>query len=477
MKLIPNITKLFSKKATQEEDTVEQSYVRLMEAMRRNNVADTSGRYKKSMNELSEEEIIDLNISVNTINKKQTSIINNCQLVIKEISEGRDQKTTNIYYNRFLEWLNKPNNHLSPRKIEDIFSYIIRNYNKTGLVGIIFVFKKAKDVVYLDTFEKIITPKKLHLQTSKDLDLEYIAQIKEEIEPLKLVYSGNYLNFVCEKKGKIYILCPFTNFIEEKGQCISPFAETLPFIEGQNAAIENAKEYYKNNCTPGLIINVNSEDFTSSTKSNTERQRVSQEIMQEKIKNDLEGLSNSGKSKVIFTKNGTVTFERITQAVVSTEIEKMINMCGDKIYASVDGGNRSVFEGLNEYSNNAEIKIEESYKGTIRMAKPLLCSNFDIFFQNLFVNNETQPLRNKFPKQFANIENTYFALDTSGVEILKAREIEEIKELYKANLITNGSAVDNLKSVDDKWNNLNNNSDLYFSQIDNQISYDGKSKV
>ncbi len=463
------IKKLFSKNS---EDTLLQSYNYLLDYIRGNNynVADTSGRYKKSTDELDPEQIIDLNISVNTINKKQTSIINNCKLIIKERVKEKDEKTTNPYYNKFLEWLNKPNNVLSPRKIEDIFSYIIRNYNKTGLVGIVFVFNKSKDFVYLDTFNKIITPKKLYLQSSKDLDLEYIAHIKEDLEPLKFIYSPNYLNFVCEKKGKIYILCPFTNFVEEKGQCVSPFAETLPFIEGQNAAIENAKSHYKNNCTPGLLMIINSNNQDGSKI--TERQRVEREIEQNQIKEAMEGPTNSGKSAIIFTKNSGITFERVTQAVVSAEIEKMINMCGDKIYASIDGGNRSVFEGLNEYSNNAEIKIEESYKGTIRMAKPLLCSNFEIFFKNLFVNSETSPLHSKF----LNIDNVYFSLDTSGVEILKAREIEEIKELYKANLITNGSAVENLKSVDDKWNNLKEDSKLYYSEIDNKMSYDGKTK-
>ena len=78
---------------------------------------------------------------------------------------------------------------------------------------------------------------------------------------------------------------------------------------------------------------------------------------------------------------------------------------------------------------------------------------------------------------FQNINNIYFDLDTSGVEILKAREIEEIKELYKANLISNGAAIDGLKSIDDKWGNLKTDSELYYSEIDNKMTYDGKTKA
>jgi len=455
----------------EKADNVEQSIYRNIFS-REYNPADTTGRYKNSIDYLEAEEIIELNVSINTINKKQTSIINNCQLRIKEKINGRDENTTNIYYNRFLEWLNKPNNQVFPKKIEDIFSYIIRNYNKTGLTGLVFVFKNVKNISYLDTFDRIITPKRLSMENNQNQELEFTAIIKEDNKPLKFKHSPNYSNFVCEERGKIYILCPFINFIEEKGRCLSPFVEVLPFIEGQNSAIESAKNYYKNNCILGSIVNISSDDYTSSTKSATERTRALMEMEQNRIKEDFEGAQNSGKSIIAFTKNGKITIDRLSQPVISTEVEKMINMCGDKIYASVDGGNRSVFEGLNEYSNNAEIKIEESYKGTIRMAKPLICSTFDIFFKDLYKNAETIKLQDKFK----NINNVYFDLDTSGVEILKAREVEEIKELYKSNLISNGSAIEGLKAIDDKWGNLKGDSELYYSEIDNKMTYDGKTK-
>ena len=452
-----------------ELSNIEQSYfTRIPNYFFPENIADTTGRFIKSNNNLNPEQIIELNVSVNTINKKQTSIINNCKLKIKEKNNNRDEDTQNQYYNRFLEWLNKPNNSLYPKKIEDIFSYIIRNYNKSGLTGIIFVFKNIKNINYLDSFDKILTPKKLTLETNHELSLKYFAKIKEENQILEFEYSPNYLNFVCQKKGKIYILCPFINFVEEKGQCLSPFSEVLPFIQAQNAAIESAKNYYIKNCIGATIFNIKSQEYSTSGKSANLKIYQAREEEGKRISERLSGAINSGESVVIFSDDLEIT--KVGQPVISAEIEKMINLCGDKIYASIDGGNRSVFEGLNEYSNNAEIKIEESYKGTIRMANPLICSNFDIFFKNLFLNNETKELWSKF----INIENTYFILDTSGVEILKAREIEELKELYKTNLITNSSAVKNLKSIDDKWGNLDENSNLYYSEIDNKMSYDGK---
>jgi hypothetical protein len=107
------------------------------------------------------------------------------------------------------------------------------------------------------------------------------------------------------------------------------------------------------------------------------------------------------------------------------------------------------------------------------MAKPLICSTFDIFFKDLYKNAETREMQDKFK----NINNIYFDLDTSGVEILKAREIEEIKELYKSNLISNGAAIEGLKAIDDKWGNLKSDSELYYSEIDNKMTYDGKTKV
>lgn len=464
MKSFKNFLSNISKNQ-QNEDYIEQRYF----FRQIDNVADTTGRFIRSNENLNPEEIIELNVSVNTINKKQTSIINNCKIKIKEKNKGTDEETKNKYYNKFLEWLHYPNNALYPKKIEDIFSYIIRNYNKTGLTGIIFVFKKINQVNYLNSFDKIITPKKLQLINDRELNLKYLATLKEENYNLEFDYSPNYLNFVCEKKGKIYILCPFINFIEEKGQCLSPFAEVLPFIQAQNAAIEAAKNYYIKNCVGQKIFHIKSQEYTSPTKSSTLKTFQAKEEEAKRIQEKLTGAVNSGNSVVVYG-GEELSIITVSSPVVSVEIEKMINLCGDKIYASIDGGNRSVFEGLNEYSNNAEIKIEESYKGTIRMAKPLICSNFDIFFKNLFRNNETKTLLSNF----TNIDNTYFDLDTSGVEILKAREIEQLKELYKTNLITNSSAVKNLKSIDDKWGNLDENSNLYYSEIDNKMSYDGK---
>ena len=161
-----------------------------------------------SQDALTNEEHVKTNTSVATILKKQISIINQCDIIVKEKSIGSDLRSENKLAKLFLEWLNNPNCRPYPVNINEIIKNIIEQYSFYGKSALIFVFKKE---IGLSNFECIQIAKTLRIEKNYT-EPQYSITFGSDYKQYIFKYDKLRNNYICSSENHTMDLCLFENF-------------------------------------------------------------------------------------------------------------------------------------------------------------------------------------------------------------------------------------------------------------------------
>jgi hypothetical protein len=423
--------------------------------LQRNIVVNTNGEIL-SKNKLTDLEHIRVNATVATILKKQISIINQCSLVIKEKIEGLDVKSNNIVANKFLNWLNNPNCRPYPTNQAQIIENIIKQYTYYGNSAIVFVFDKE---IGINNFKHIKIVKNLKLISYNENKVEYEASFNNHYN-YTFKYDGVRQNYVAnDENNNKMVLCLFENFDFENNCYAGSFEGVIEYIKLQNSLSEFARSFHSNSCMPSSIITITTLDKKGALDL-TAHEKENFESLISNLREQMINASANGKAIIVNKPNMNIEIKPIQLPTNATDNISFHDLCSQKIYAFNDGGNRSAFEGLNEYSNNAEIKLVDLYHGTIRVANNIILNSLDKFFRDLFKNRiifqeaSNVKIPNINTKDLLNIENMYFQFDISNVKVFQKDTLLEIIQLWKDNLITLEQANEFLKQINDKYSGI-----------------------
>lgn len=120
------------------------------------------------------------------------------------------------------------------------------------------------------------------------------------------------------------------------------------------------------------------------------------------------------------------------------------NWVSQKLYSFMDGGSLSAFEGENEYSNNAIVKLKDLYDGTFRMFQNTIINNLQTFMINLFTVLKIQ----------VNLDKIYISIDISQVKIYQDIEKKEILDFTKESILTINEGRQKLTTVSERYADL-----------------------
>lgn len=407
------------------------------------------------------------NTSVSTILKKQISIINQCEIIIKEKINGADLKTDNKIANKFIRWLNNPNCRPYPVNKSDIIKNIITKYSYYGKAGIIFVFNKE---IGLNNFKCIKIAREIEIMETLN-SIEYNIDIGNFNQSCIFKYDPIRQSYVSKINNEMMLLCLFENFDSDTNTYISSFDGVINYIKLQNYLGDFASSFYSNFCIPSSIVTISIDNKNINPIDLGEREIRSFEATVEKFKNEIKGASAQGKAVVINKPNMTIDIKPIQLPANAEDNISYHALCCEKIYAHIDGGNRSAFEGLNEYSNNAEIKLIDLYEGTIRLANNIILDNLNKFFINLFTNAIMLKNNEIKASEMEKIKNMYLEFDISNVKSFQKASIQEVSDLWEKNLIDLRTATNKLKTIDDSYSGIElkeQNKDKYYFDFEKQ---------
>lgn len=471
--MINKFLNLIKKSKNDSSDHIEKSNSYYYNNIR-NYLVNSNGEILQQ-NSLSDQEHIKKNTSVSTILKKQISIINQCEIIMKEKINGADLKTDNKFANEFIKWLNNPNCRPYPVNRSDIIKNIITKYSYYGKAGIIFVFDK--EIGINEKFKHIKIAREIEIMESLD-KVEYNVDIGSFNQNFIFRYDPIRRAYISKNGNDMMLLCLFENFDSDTNNYISSFEGVMNYVKLQNYLGDFASSFYSNFCIPSSIVTISIDNKNINPIDLGEREIRSFEATVEKFKNEIKGASAQGRAVVINKPNMTIDIKPIQLPANADDNMSYHALCCEKIYAHIDGGNRSAFEGLNEYSNNAEIKLIDLYEGTIRLANNIILDNLNKFFINLFTNQIM--IKNGVVKlsELKQIQNMYLEFDISNVKSFQKASIQEVSGLWEKNLIDLETATNKLKTIDDSYSGINlkeqNKSKYYFDfekqkqQIKNQ---------
>lgn len=414
--------------------------------LQRNILVNNNGKIL-GKNELTDLEHIRSNATVATILKKQISIINQCNLIIKENIKGSDIKSNNKLANKFIEWLNNPNCRPYPTNKSQIIENIIKQYTYYGNSAIAFIFEGD---IGLNNFKHIKIARDIKLINLNNDYIEYqVSFNNSNIYVFK--YDPIRQNYIFSDKKETIVLCLFENFDIENNCYASSFGGVIEYIKLQNSLSEFARSFHSNSCMPSSIITITTSDKKGSLEL-TAYEKENFESLISNLREQMVNASANGKAIIINKPNMNIEIKPIQLPTNATDNISFHDLCSQKIYSFNDGGNRSAFEGLNEYSNNAEIKLIDLYYGTIRVANNIIINSLNKFFNNLFKNRII--MQSVPAKDLMNIDNMYFQFDISNVKVFQKDSFLEIMQLWKDNLINLQQATDMLKEINDKYSGL-----------------------
>jgi hypothetical protein len=387
----------------------------------------------------SKENEIRKNASVNAIVSKQSSIIDEAELVAKEKSNKADTISKNKSVISFLDWIENPNSRPTPTSRADIFYHLLSEYAKCGVAGMIF------------TFDKVMTINRWkNIKLAKDVDIvnvlgEIYYLITIDNKEFKFTYSLENLNFSCQNGDELMILYVFGSYDVKEKRYESRFAGVFEYILLQNYLIKFATSFHKNACFPSQIVQLTYKNLeTGQELSEYQKSEFEDAVKQVKLQlQQTKGSSNAGSAIV---PNHPALEIKVTPLSIPTNASENIayhTLVSDKIFGFVDGGSSAAFEGKSEYSNNASAKLLDLYDGTFRTANSVIIKSLTRFMKNM--------LR----VMLVNVENLYLALDKSSVVIYQDRTITQTAMLSQNNLMTINEAKKILASTKDVYGDLN----------------------
>ncbi|MCE2688142.1 MAG: hypothetical protein LW595_06330, partial [Rickettsiales bacterium] len=259
-----------------------------------------------SQDSLTDEEHIKKNTSVATILKKQISIINQCDIIVKEKSTGVDLRSENKFAKEFIKWLNNPNCRPYPVNADQIIKNIIQQHSFYGKAGIIFVFNKE---IGISNFEHIQIAKTISIRRDSDV-VEYYITCGLSYKQYIFEYDPVRKNYVSKDKNKIMVLCLFENFDVDTDDYVGSFKGVIEYIKLQNYLAKFASSFYANFCVPSSVITITSNNKDIPLVLNAEEQK-SFDITIEKIRQEIKGASYQGKAVILNKPNMTIDIKPI----------------------------------------------------------------------------------------------------------------------------------------------------------------------
>ena len=362
---------------------------------------------------------ISRNITVNTIISKQSSIVNEAALMVKEKLDGQDVPTKQPQFLQFLDWIENPNSYPFPRSRANIFKYILSNSYKKGIFGVIYVFDKNKN------FKHIKIPQNIMLQ-SVIYNTIYTVYLKNK--SYNFNFDPKYRNFALETKDEILILQVGGNFDNELQNYAPLFNDALPYILLQNYLIDFAGSFHQNACFPSQVVTLtytspNGEELTPNQKKEFDQAVKDLELQLQQTK----GAKTAGGNIMAKNPNIKITVTPLSIPTNANDNVAYQEFVSQKLYATVDGGSVDAFEGKSEYSNNASAKLQDLYDGSFRLFNSLVIDQMTQFMRGLigtFDEGKT-----------INVNDYYLVADKSNIAIYQKQFIAQDVMLSQNNII------------------------------------------
>lgn len=403
-------------------------------------------------------ENIAANTSVNTIISKQTSIVSEATLVIKEKSDKADNITLNPQALKILSWLNKPNTFPFPATISNIESYFIEQVSTYGVGGMIFVFRKGGANIY-DNFENIFLAQSVIITRLAYIP-SYTVQINQQRNYV-FNYNPQYLNYVRETENEIMILFVSGNYDIQTNQYVSPYIKAYPYALLQNQLVKFATAFHSNACFPSSVISLTYKGVVTGETILTDRDKNSFETAIRDFK--LQIAQNKGVSAAgpVLIPNNPLLEVKVTPLSIPTNSTGSVEYdtwAAGKIYSYVDGGSAAAFEGKNEYSNNAVAKLQDLYDGTFRTFNTLFIDPFNIFMRRMLISMRVDPKV---------VDKLYMTNSVSSVRLYQKQAIAQATMITQNNGLTINEYRDRLASFSEDYADLENavGGDVFNAQL------------
>ena len=362
---------------------------------------------------------ISRNISVNTIISKQSSIVNEATLVVKEKDDKTNESTSQPDFLNFLSWIENPNSYPFPRSRAEIFKYILKNSYKKGIFGIVYVFDKKRN------FKHIKIPVSIQLENFIYDQTKYRVEFNNKT--FTFPFDVKYRNFSIESSDEIMILQVGGNFDNDLQNYSPIFNEALAYILLQNYLIDFASSFHQNSCFPSQIITLNYITEKDSGGMDPKQMKEFDDAVKaiEAQMNASRGSRATG--GIIIPKNPNIKVDIKPLAIPTNATDNIAyqGFVSQKIYALVDGGSVDAFEGKSEYSNNASSKLQDLYDGSFRLFNSLVIDPMNQFMQGLVgsFNGSVNP------------KNYFLEFDVSNVRIYQKQFIAQDVMLVQNNVL------------------------------------------
>lgn len=394
---------------------------------------------------------INRNISINTIINKQSSIVNEASLIVKDKEQTNNEPTDQKQFNDFLSWVENPNSFPYPRSRKEIFKYILSSSYKKGIFGVIYVFDKKNN------FKHIKIPVTISLQKFLINETKYKVHFTNSDH--EFTYSQKYRNFALQTEFETMILQVGGNFDNDLQDYTPIFHDVLPYILLQNYLIDFATSFHQNACFPSQIITLNYTTDNEMGILDPRQKKEFDDAVSSVEKQIVESRGSKNAGGIIIPKNPNISVDIKPLAVPTNASDniKYQDFVSQKIYATVDGGSVDAFEGKSEYSNNASAKLKDLYDGSFRLFNYLVIDPMNQFMQGL-IGSMYKELN---PKNY----NLYF--DKSNIEIYQKQYIAQDVMLVQNNMLKLEEAREILQKTTDRYQFIKVTSDenVFNSQL------------
>ena len=404
------------------------------------------------------EDEIRKNASINTIISKQSSIIDEAALVVKEKNDKADTISKNPNVNAFVNWIEEPNSIPSPTSRSDIFYYLLSEYLKVGISGMVFTFKGGMSV---SGWKNIKLPQKIEIY--KNLGQTFYRVWIDAKTQYQFQFDPTTLNLTAKVDGETLILYVFGNYDLKNAEYCSRFDGIFEYILLQNYLIKFATSFHKNACFPSQIVQLTYKNLEAGEQLGPDQMKEFEDAVND-IKDQLQQTKGVDSAGRIIVPNHPALEIKITPLSIPTNADDNIkyhNLVSDKIFSFVDGGSSASFEGRSEYANNASAKLLDLYDGTFRMANSIIIKSLTRFMKKMFV------------AMMIPVGDVYLSLDKSTVVIYQDRTITQTVMITQNNLMTINEGKKILAKTKEEYGDLdysNPEYDVVNAQIGGKLS-------
>lgn len=361
------------------------------------------------------------NASVSTVISKQSSIINEGDLIAKEAKKGYDEESENKHINDFINFLRRPNSDPSPSNLSEINNYMIRRTYQDGVGALIFSFNKS-DKLGFSQKRNIRLAQSVELMRN-DYGTNFYNVVYDATGSKRFTYSTDYLNYVYETDKETQILFVFGNY-DIKYQCYrSVFNDKIDYILLQNHIIKYATSFHKNACFPSQVIKLSykgADPETGMSPQDLKKFEAAVDDFKVQLRN-TKGSRNGGGVIVPSHPLLEVDIKPLSIPTNAEDNTTYHSLVGDQIFSQIDGGSYDAYIGKSEYSNNANAKLQDMYDGAIRSYKANVLDKLNVFMENLF-----KIMRVAAP-------DCYLAVNTSKIKIYQKQMIAQATMINQNN--------------------------------------------